>query len=287
MIRLRQRGARRRWSQAATRHSRFSTGHGLSCHTRRAARLVGCLLVAGGMALLSWQAHVRSCYGQLAQEVSLSHVATSTDAATVAPGDERTLLDVQESIDWASLRMQNADIAAWVRVEGSGIDLPVVSTQARGSEYYLTHDFWQHWAFEGTPFLDHRCGPDDAHRLVFGHHLATQGQFSALQKAYQPEVFSRLGACTWSTPASGQTRLVPLMAQRVESSFAPIQAFGLAGTDSLRAWLSDLVHEAGTGARAPDWECLVNTAQTAVTLVTCSSEMPNQPWRTIVVFVEV
>ena len=34
-----------------------------------------------------------------------------------------------DGIDWSMLRSRNQDIAAWLRVEGTAIDLPVVNTR--------------------------------------------------------------------------------------------------------------------------------------------------------------
>jgi hypothetical protein len=135
-----------------------------------------------------------------------------------------------------------------------------------------------------VPFLDHRCAADGIHRLVYGHRLFLGGQFSALQRTYQQEVFDGIGVCQWSTPSGGTVRLVPFCASRRNEWYANIQHFDLR-EDGLEPWLMELAADAG--ASSADAETLAAKARSAVTLVTCSSELSGQPWRTIVVFVEV
>lgn len=40
----------------------------------------------------------------------------------------------ENSIDWASLRDENKDIAAWITVDGTSIDYPVVAPQTRADK---------------------------------------------------------------------------------------------------------------------------------------------------------
>lgn len=238
------------------------------------------MLLAAGLALAFWQAHVRHSYSQLARSSTQPHNVIQP----VASDDTTSPVSPLAAIDWKPLLAQNADTVAWVRVEGTDIDLPVVCAQRKEADYYLNHDFWQRWALEGTPFLDHRSCADGPHRLVYGHHLATGGQFSSLQKAHQPDVFAALGPCYWLTPTVGTTVLQPLLAERVESDYAPIQRFDLVSQDELSSWLRGLARDAS--ARSGAWEQLCHDARSVVTLVTCSSDFSGQKWRTLVVFVQ-
>lgn len=80
--------------------------------------------------------------------------------------------DAGDGIDWDGLRARNPDIAAWVSVEGTPVDFPVVSPREGDPKgFYLNHDFDRNWSFSGCPYLDPRCGADGRHALVYGHHL--------------------------------------------------------------------------------------------------------------------
>lgn len=57
-----------------------------------------------------------------------------------------------DGIDWSMLRGRNQDIAAWLRVEGTTIDLPVVNTRKGDpADFYLRHDFDRNPSFDGCP----------------------------------------------------------------------------------------------------------------------------------------
>ena len=240
-----------------------------------AIRLLGWALLSSGLALV------------LAQKREIHALEVISDCAQTqrdAPIYQGPGIDVESGLDWESLWAINPDVAAWVRVEGTDIDLPVMAPSDGDMSYYLQHDLWGNHALAGVPFLDHRCQADDVHRLVYGHRLFLGGQFSALQLAYRQEALDDIGTCWWSTPSCGTTRLAPFCALRRDAWFADIQRFGLR-EDELGTWLMELAK--GAEATSPDCESLADAARSVVTLVTCSSELSGQPWRTIVVFVEV
>ena len=244
---------------------------------RRLCAVVGALLILSGAAVALWQHAVNASYARLAREVVCD--SSVSEGHIPSSGSEGA------GIDWDELRLQNARIAAWVDVEGTNISLPVVEAPSEDGEYYLYHDFWNRTALEGTPFLDHRCRADDPHRLVYGHHLASGGQFSELQHAYEQESFDGIGACRWYTPDEGETKLQPLCALRVDMRYETIQRFGPFDQEELHEWLHELVGQAS--ACSSDAPSLASRGISALTLVTCSSDLARQPWRTLVIFVEV
>lgn len=220
-------------------------------------------------------------YGDLATQQHYQQLATAgghsqAQAAGQAPASN--------AIDWSALKLQNGDIAAWVRVNGTSIDYPVVMPTKAESEFYLAHDFWRHDSPAGCPFLDVRCAADGPHAIVYGHHMgASKAMFSELYDSYRDESFAELGTLLWSTPQSGSLTLEPLCALTVDSSFKTVQRFVFDGTEDLHKWLSDLSSQAST--RVSDAVTLIQSATKAVSLVTCSSVVPGRQQRTIVVFV--
>lgn len=238
--------------------------------------LVGSALVLCGLTVAARHRQETRAIAQLSRTV-----VHDTPAAWT--GDVAEWEDPQP-IDWDSLRQENGNAVAWVRAEGTDIDLPVVAAREEDTTYYLRHDLWGAWSLEGTPFLDHRCDADGTHRLVFGHHLAMGGQFSMLQRAYRQESFDTLGPCRWYTPAEGLTQLQPFCALCVDQWYEPIQQFSFEDSGRLQAWLATIARDAS--ATAQEWDALAQDARSAVTLVTCSSDLARQRWRTLVVYVE-
>lgn len=188
-------------------------------------------------------------------------------------------------IDWEALRARNPDISAWVSVEGTPIDYPVVSPREGDPQgFYLNHDFDRNWSFAGCPYLDPRGTADGRHALVYGHHLNFDSEmFTYLRNAWRQEKFDTLGDMYWSTPDGGTMRLRPAFSLSVDKSFAGIQRFDLTGAAETRTWLADLSAQAS--ARAEGCDDLCAHATRAVTLVTCTGNFAGGRARTLTVFV--
>lgn len=188
-------------------------------------------------------------------------------------------------IDWEALRARNPDISAWVSVDGTPIDYPVVSPREGDPQgFYLNHDFDRNWSFAGCPYLDPRGTAYGRHALVYGHHLNFDSEmFTYLRDAWRQEKFDTLGDMRWSTPAGGTVRLHPAFSLSVDKSFAGIQRFDLTDAAETRAWLADLSAQAG--ARAEGCDDLCEHATRAVTLVTCTGNFAGGRARTLTVFV--
>ncbi len=79
-----------------------------------------------------------------------------------------------ERIDFDELKQINPDSDAWIVIDGTKIDLPIV--KSTDNEYYLHHDIEKKDSNSGTLFIDYRNQalssntPDDI-TFVYGHHM--------------------------------------------------------------------------------------------------------------------
>lgn len=191
----------------------------------------------------------------------------------------------QQAPDWAALRQQNADCAAWVQVDGTSVDYPVVAPADGSMRRYLDRDFWGAPSSAGCPFLDHRALASGPNSVVYGHHMGGLGtMFSDLFDCYRQDRFDTLGDCHWSTPEGGVETLRPVCALSVMENYADIQRFGFTGVDDMHDWERSILSQAT--ARSGDAEDLIRTSGHVVTLVTCSSIWANQPYRCLVLFAD-
>lgn len=265
--------------------------------TRRKALGIGalaCGAVCMGVGLSS-VAHEAACarsYGDLARATRLDFVTGAKPASTTpASGAAQADAGQQDGHDWDALHEVNQDVAAWVSVQGTDIDLPVVATHSEDDQaWYLTHDLWGRPTSSGTPFLDRRCDSASArHVCAYAHHMtSTSGMFSQLQEAYRQERFDRLGSLKWETP-EGLVQAEPLCALRVDASWQEIQRFdwkeGTGGdtnqaeTDVFLAWLEGIAAQAD--ALSSQASQMLVKATRCITLVTCSSDFAMQRWRTL------
>lgn len=82
--------------------------------------------------------------------------------------------------DYAALQAQNPDFIAWLHIEGTGVDYPVMHTPDRPS-YYLRRNFEGGYASNGVPFLAEGCdiGASD-NLIVYGHAIRGYRMFGEL-----------------------------------------------------------------------------------------------------------
>lgn len=91
------------------------------------------------------------------------------------------------TVDFDALRAINEDVVAWVYIEDTGINYPVV--QGEDNEYYLHHTFERKENFSGAIFMDITCRPDftSDNSILFGHNLRTGEMFGMLKRLYDTE----------------------------------------------------------------------------------------------------
>jgi sortase B len=88
---------------------------------------------------------------------------------------------------YRALYEQNTDMAGWIRVDGTGIDYPVMYT---ADEFYLSHGFDTAASRSGGPFIDQRCAivPFGTNTIIYGHHMKNGTMFAGLER-YEDEDF--------------------------------------------------------------------------------------------------
>jgi len=79
-----------------------------------------------------------------------------------------------ETIDFDTLKQINDSASAWIKIDGTNIDYPIVT--GSDNEYYLHHDIEGNKSKSGTLFTDFRNNPLDDEKLnditfIYGHHM--------------------------------------------------------------------------------------------------------------------
>ena len=75
-------------------------------------------------------------------------------------------------IDCAALQETNPDVHAWIKIDGTNIDYPVVQNEEQ-EEYYLTHTWEGKYAAEGAIFTQAFNKKDftDFNTVIYGHQM--------------------------------------------------------------------------------------------------------------------
>ena len=95
--------------------------------------------------------------------------------------------------DFGSLLAVNPDTVAWLRLEGTGIDHPVV--QGRDNFEYLNKDFEGNDYAGGCLFLDEKCRRDmsGGYIIIHGHNMEGGAMFGSLGRFLDEDFFVRHG----------------------------------------------------------------------------------------------
>lgn len=87
-------------------------------------------------------------------------------------------------IDWDYLKSVNEDIIAWVEIEGTNINYPILKDKKL---YYLKRSFDKTYNSNGSIFTTNRLPFEDSETIVYGHNMKNGAMFSDLSKYYNKE----------------------------------------------------------------------------------------------------
>ena len=87
-----------------------------------------------------------------------------------------------------ALHEKNSDCVAWIRIDGTVIDYPVMY-RPQSKNYYLHRDFYGKKSSAGALYISEICDPDTSDNvIIYGHHMNSGKMFAALNK-YKKQSF--------------------------------------------------------------------------------------------------
>jgi len=146
--------------------------------------LIAAIVIFGSIAFITAlivMAHINSLRASGAEYDDLRDLASSIIGSGETPA-ELSALDLE-------MLEINPDYVCWIRVDGTGIDHPVV--RGEDNEQYLTMSFSGEYNIAGTLFMDYRIGGELAtytageslpHIIIYGHNTLEGGMFSNLRR---------------------------------------------------------------------------------------------------------
>lgn len=90
-----------------------------------------------------------------------------------------------EDINVKAVKTQNSDTVAWLSVDGTTINYPIVQTG--DNDYYLEHSFDKSNKKSGWTFMDYRNNKDmsDTNTIFYGHNLLNMTAFGSIAKIFE------------------------------------------------------------------------------------------------------
>ena len=87
------------------------------------------------------------------------------------------------AVDFRSLQSQYPDVRGWLTIPESGIDYPVLQSNAEDPEYYLRRDYRGNYDINGSLFLQADCILGESGNLtIYGHNMNSGAMFGNLDQ---------------------------------------------------------------------------------------------------------
>ncbi len=153
-----------------------------------------CILFYVGSYIVHWLFDSRNLEKEIAdieQIASVTEVSAPIDDENVSIYGEETEKETSPywsyismdmlSVDFSDLKAENNDTVAWVKVNGTNINYPVV--QSSNNKYYLKHSFKKSSNRAGWIFMDYRNNITnfDKNTIIYGHNRADSTMFGSLR----------------------------------------------------------------------------------------------------------
>ena len=90
----------------------------------------------------------------------------------------------EKYIDWDYLKSVNEDIVAWIEIEGTNINYPILKDK---DVYYLKHSFDKKYNSNGSIFTTNLAPFKDAETVIYGHNMRTESMFSNLSNYWNED----------------------------------------------------------------------------------------------------
>lgn len=103
---------------------------------------------------------------------------------------ENVAQEEKYKINFQELKSKNNETVAWLKVNGTDIEYPIV--QGKDNSYYLTNSFDKTYNKAGWPFVDYQNKLDgtDKNIIVYGHNRRDGSMFESLKNVLTDEWYS-------------------------------------------------------------------------------------------------
>lgn len=126
----------------------------------------------------------------------------ASEPPTETPPDEtqESDLTVWPTVDFESLQAINPDVVAWIYLEGTVINYPIVQGEDNSQYLYRLVDGTYNSA--GSIFMDYRNEPDFSGRntILYGHHMKNKSMFGPLTNYKEQSFYDDHPTCLILTP---------------------------------------------------------------------------------------
>lgn len=112
----------------------------------------------------------------------------------------QTAHDNEQNVNnkYAELYAQNSDFMGWIRIEGTGIDYPVMQSKD-DPDFYLKHNFSKEYSRFGIPYMQENCGLFSDNIIIYGHNIKSNSMFNELTEYKDKDFYTAHKYITFDT----------------------------------------------------------------------------------------
>ena len=196
--------------------------------------------------------------------------APATDG-TQSPSTSPTASPVAQEIDFAALQAENPDIVAWITLDGTVIDYPILCRQGDDA-YYHTRNVKGENSAAGSIYIQssyNKTDFSDFHTVIYGHNMRNGSMFAALHKFEDESFFDAHDTIVIYTPTQKLTYTIFAAYARDDAHL--MRKFDYSTAEGRQAFLDEIKTHKGS-FRDVD----LNTDSHIITLSTCIGSADDQ-----------
>lgn len=105
---------------------------------------------------------------------------------------------------YAELYSQNNDFIGWLKIDGTGIDYPVMQSR-NNPNYYLKHNFNKEYSRFGVPYMQEDCNLQSDNIVIYGHNMKNKSMFNELTRYKNKDFYNAHKYITFETMSESRT----------------------------------------------------------------------------------
>ncbi|MEG0418754.1 MAG: class B sortase [Gordonibacter sp.] len=139
--------------------------------------------VAAGVGYMVWQ--------QMELDRAAQQIKDTPEPVIEQPANDEQNNLIDNPIDFASLKLENPDIYAWIHIPQTDVNLPVLQS-VENDNLYLDHNRDKEYAVEGAIYsqMANDTGFSDPVTVLYGHNLVNGTMFSTLHYFENEDFFN-------------------------------------------------------------------------------------------------
>lgn len=138
------------------------------------------VFIAGGIMLLNFYVFMPAGNRNVMTEIqNIAYDSTEDEVIIYATNDEGKVVEIKTvtNKNWKGLKKANDEIVAWIKIDNTKIDYPVLEHKGDTPEdqFYLYRNYKKDYSDFGSIFVDYRCekSVDSKNLILHGHNMGS------------------------------------------------------------------------------------------------------------------